>query len=53
MFLGSIFTRLLAPVRLLSLCRLRTNDYFVYSVSSLCLSGTALGVPLNNWGIPT
>jgi hypothetical protein len=34
-FLGSVFTRLLAPVRLLPLRRLRTNDYFIYSGSSL------------------
>jgi hypothetical protein len=34
-FLGSVFTRLLAPVRLLRLRQLQTNDYFVYNGSSL------------------
>jgi hypothetical protein len=34
-FLGSVFTRLLAPVRLLPLRRLRVNDYFIYSGSAL------------------
>jgi hypothetical protein len=46
-FLGSVFTRLLAPIRLLPLCqwqtnerllplrRLRANDYFTYSGSAL------------------
>jgi hypothetical protein len=33
--LGSVFTRLLAPVRLLPLRRLRMNDYFIYSESAL------------------
>jgi hypothetical protein len=33
--LGSVFTRLLAPVRLLPLRRLRANDYFICSGSAL------------------
>jgi hypothetical protein len=34
-FLGSVFTWLLTPVRLLPLRRLRANDYFIYSESAL------------------
>jgi hypothetical protein len=34
-FLGSVFTRLLAPVRLLPLRRLPVNDYFIYNGSAL------------------
>jgi hypothetical protein len=34
-FLGSVFTRLLALIRLLPLHRLRANDYFTYSGSAL------------------
>jgi hypothetical protein len=34
-FLGSVFTRLLAPERLLPLRRLQANNYFIYSESAL------------------